>query len=173
MTAPRYANCGSPTTTAPRTSPASGSTARSSSTSRSGPPSANGSPTLAKGDKVVLSGRLKWSEWDSTDGKRQAIEILADSIVPNHHHPRRLGTHQNSGANTKDSGANTNPDEDDIPSEPPPGGPPAHRIPQGRYTRGSRVRWRAGTSGPASALILLMNCCVQPGKPRERRSAPS
>jgi single-strand DNA-binding protein len=39
---------------------------------------------LAKGDKVVLAGRLKWSEWDATDGKRQAIEIQADSIVPTH-----------------------------------------------------------------------------------------
>ena len=37
---------------------------------------------LAKGDKVVLSGRLKWSEWDADDGRRQAIEIHADSIVP-------------------------------------------------------------------------------------------
>ena len=37
---------------------------------------------LHKGDKVVLSGRLKWSEWDAADGKRQAIEIHADSIVP-------------------------------------------------------------------------------------------
>jgi single-strand DNA-binding protein len=37
---------------------------------------------LAKGDKVVLSGRLKWSEWDAEDGRRQAIKIHADSIVP-------------------------------------------------------------------------------------------
>jgi single-strand DNA-binding protein len=39
---------------------------------------------LTKGDKVVLAGRLKWSEWDTTDGTRQAIEIHADSIVPIH-----------------------------------------------------------------------------------------
>ena len=41
-----------------------------------------GSLHLAKGDKVVLAGRLKWSEWDASDGKRQAIEIQADSVVP-------------------------------------------------------------------------------------------
>jgi single stranded DNA-binding protein len=50
---------------------------------------------LHKGDKVVLSGRLKWSEWDTVDGKRQAIETLADSIIQPHRRRRRhriLGT---------------------------------------------------------------------------------
>jgi single-strand DNA-binding protein len=38
---------------------------------------------LAKGDKVVVAGRLRWREWDSADGdKRQAVDITADSIVP-------------------------------------------------------------------------------------------
>jgi single-strand DNA-binding protein len=38
---------------------------------------------LAKGDKVVIAGRLRWREYDNADGdKRQAIDINADSIVP-------------------------------------------------------------------------------------------
>jgi single-strand DNA-binding protein len=39
---------------------------------------------LAKGQKVVVSGRLKWREYEATDGsgKRQAIDITADSVVP-------------------------------------------------------------------------------------------
>ena len=63
---------------------------------------------LAKGDKVVLAGRLKWSEWDATDGKRQAIEIQADSIVPITLHDASE-THEDTGANTNPVG------DEDIP----------------------------------------------------------
>jgi single-stranded DNA-binding protein len=63
---------------------------------------------LAKGDKIVLTGRLKWSEWDTTDGKRQAIEIHADSIVPI--------TLRDAWEPHDDQGANTNPvGDEDIP----------------------------------------------------------
>jgi len=38
---------------------------------------------LHKGQKVVVSGRLKWREWDDKDGnKRQSVDIVADSVVP-------------------------------------------------------------------------------------------
>ena len=38
---------------------------------------------VAKGDKVVVAGRLRWCEYDTAEGaKRQAIDITADSIVP-------------------------------------------------------------------------------------------
>ncbi len=38
---------------------------------------------LTKGQKVVVSGRLKWREWETPEGqKRQAVEISADSVVP-------------------------------------------------------------------------------------------
>lgn len=38
---------------------------------------------LTKGQKVVVSGRLKWREWETPEGqKRQAVEITADSVVP-------------------------------------------------------------------------------------------
>ena len=38
---------------------------------------------IAKGDKVVVAGRLRWREYQTADGtRRQAIDITADSIVP-------------------------------------------------------------------------------------------
>ena len=37
---------------------------------------------LQKGRGVAVDGRLEWREWDATDGsgKRQAVEIVADSV---------------------------------------------------------------------------------------------
>jgi len=37
---------------------------------------------LAKGRPVGVDGRLDWREWDATDGsgKRQAVQIIADSV---------------------------------------------------------------------------------------------
>ena len=38
---------------------------------------------LSKGQKVVVSGRLRWREWDTPEGqKRQAVDITADSVIP-------------------------------------------------------------------------------------------
>lgn len=38
---------------------------------------------LAKGDKVVASGRLSWREWEPEGGgKRERVSIDADSVVP-------------------------------------------------------------------------------------------
>lgn len=38
---------------------------------------------LHKGQKVVVSGRLRWREWETPNGdKRQAVDITADSVVP-------------------------------------------------------------------------------------------
>jgi single-strand DNA-binding protein len=38
---------------------------------------------LTKGQKVVVSGRLRWREWETPGGdKRQAVDINADSVVP-------------------------------------------------------------------------------------------
>ena len=37
---------------------------------------------LRKGQKVVVSGRLKWREWEQDGNKRQAVDIVADSVVP-------------------------------------------------------------------------------------------
>lgn len=35
---------------------------------------------LAKGRPVAVDGRLEWREWDSESGKRQAVDIVADSV---------------------------------------------------------------------------------------------
>jgi len=37
---------------------------------------------LAKGRPVALNGRLEWREWEAQDGsgKRQSVEIIADSV---------------------------------------------------------------------------------------------
>jgi single-strand DNA-binding protein len=38
---------------------------------------------LSKGQKVVVSGRLRWREWETPEGtKRQAVDITADSVIP-------------------------------------------------------------------------------------------
>jgi single-strand DNA-binding protein len=38
---------------------------------------------LHKGQKVVVSGRLRWREWEGQNNeKRQAVDITADSVVP-------------------------------------------------------------------------------------------
>ena len=37
---------------------------------------------VSKGQKVVVSGRLRWREWGTDDDKRQAVDITADSVIP-------------------------------------------------------------------------------------------
>jgi single-strand DNA-binding protein len=35
---------------------------------------------LAKGRPIAIDGRLEWREWEHDDTKRQAIDIIADSV---------------------------------------------------------------------------------------------
>jgi single-strand DNA-binding protein len=35
---------------------------------------------LAKGRPVAVDGRLEWREWDGEHGKRQAVDIIADTV---------------------------------------------------------------------------------------------
>ena len=35
---------------------------------------------LDKGDRIGITGRLSWREWESKDGKRQALTIVADDV---------------------------------------------------------------------------------------------
>lgn len=37
-------------------------------------------PKLSKGTGVVVSGRLRWSQWDVEGGKRSKVEIIADNV---------------------------------------------------------------------------------------------
>ena len=36
---------------------------------------------LSKGRKVAITGKLRWREWESDSGKRQAVEIHADNVA--------------------------------------------------------------------------------------------
>jgi len=36
---------------------------------------------MSKGRKVAITGKLRWREWESDDGKRQAVEIVADNVA--------------------------------------------------------------------------------------------
>jgi single-strand DNA-binding protein len=40
----------------------------------------NAARFLAKGRPVAIDGRLEWREWDGENGKRQAVEIIADAV---------------------------------------------------------------------------------------------
>lgn len=37
---------------------------------------------LAKGEKVVVSGRLRWREFEVDGATRQTVDISADSVIP-------------------------------------------------------------------------------------------
>ena len=77
----RSARYGSRPTRAARTVPAaSGKTSPTSSTSPSGTQGEDAARFLTKGRPVAIDGRLEWREWDSDNGKRQAVEIIADNI---------------------------------------------------------------------------------------------
>ena len=40
----------------------------------------NAARYLSKGRPVAVDGRLEWREWETEDGKRQAVDIIADSV---------------------------------------------------------------------------------------------
>jgi single-strand DNA-binding protein len=40
----------------------------------------NAAEYLSKGRPVAVHGRLRWREWEGDSGKRQAVEIVAESI---------------------------------------------------------------------------------------------
>jgi single-strand DNA-binding protein len=54
---------------------------------------------LSKGRPVAVDGRLEWREWEAQDGgKRQAVDIIADSV-------QFLNNGNGSGASSEDSGS--------------------------------------------------------------------
>jgi single-strand DNA-binding protein len=47
---------------------------------------------LGKGAGIAVSGRLSWHEWDTQDGQhREAVDIIADSIMPQRDHTGGTG----------------------------------------------------------------------------------
>lgn len=41
----------------------------------------NAAQYLSKGRKVAITGKLRWREWESEQGKRQVVEIHADNVA--------------------------------------------------------------------------------------------
>jgi single-strand DNA-binding protein len=62
---------------------------------------------LSKGRPVAVDGRLEWREWEAQDGtgKRQAVEIIADSV-------QFLGSRDGQGA-----GNGNAPPQSDVPAD--------------------------------------------------------
>lgn len=61
---------------------------------------------LAKGTKVVVSGRLRWSQWQNNQGeKRSKVEIIADDVE--FMNPRSGGS--GAGADSREYGAPSSP----------------------------------------------------------------
>lgn len=68
---------------------------------------------LAKGRPVAVEGRLEWREWEAKDGggKRQSVEIVADSV-------QFLGSRAREGGRQADGGSNGAPGTSLSPSVP-------------------------------------------------------
>ena len=71
-----------------------------------GPQGENCATYLSKGRPVAVDGRLEWREWEAQDGtgKRQAVEIIADSV-------QFLGSRDGQGA------GNGNTPQSDVPAD--------------------------------------------------------
>ncbi|MBA3302191.1 MAG: single-stranded DNA-binding protein [Thermoleophilaceae bacterium] len=66
---------------------------------------------LSKGRPVAIDGRLRWREWEAKDGsgKRQAVDIIADSV-------QFLGGRDDSGGNGNGNGSRFTP-QSDVPAD--------------------------------------------------------
>jgi single-strand DNA-binding protein len=65
---------------------------------------------LSKGRPLAVQGRLEWREWDASDGsgKRQAVEIIADTV-------QFLGSRDGSGESSGGNGTFT--PQSDVPAD--------------------------------------------------------
>ena len=70
--------------------------------------------TLHKGDEIAVTGRLRWREWETDGKKREAIDIVADSVMPR---PRNTDGNSSSSSGSSSSPVRTN--ETDIPADSP------------------------------------------------------
>jgi len=69
------------------------------------------SKNIRKGDSVVVKGRLRWREWESDGVKRQAVDIVADDVIP----VPRDGSKASSSKSSSSSPAKPPEDDSDIP----------------------------------------------------------
>jgi single-strand DNA-binding protein len=94
-----------------------------------GPQGENCASYLAKGRPVAIDGRLEWREWEAQDGsgKRQAVEVVADTV-------QFLGGREDGGGNGNGNGSRFTP-QSDVPADTadfqpaPAGGAPDDDIP--------------------------------------------
>ena len=71
---------------------------------------------LAKGDKVYVTGRLEWREWEAQDGsKRQATQIVAENIESPDFFEKRVSGDNGGERQSSAPPAPSTADDDDIP----------------------------------------------------------
>jgi single-strand DNA-binding protein len=71
---------------------------------------------LAKGRPVAIDGRLEWREWEAQDGaKRQAVEVVADSVQFLGGRQESEGAYVPAGAAASGADFPSSPADDDIP----------------------------------------------------------
>ena len=71
---------------------------------------------LAKGRPVAIDGRLEWREWEAQDGaKRQAVEVVADSVQFLGGRQESEGAYVSAGAAASGDDFPSSPADDDIP----------------------------------------------------------
>ncbi|MBM2822951.1 MAG: single-strand binding protein [Thermoleophilia bacterium] len=71
---------------------------------------------LAKGRPVAIDGRLEWREWEAQDGaKRQAVEVVADSVQFLGGRQESEGAYVPAGAAASGDDFPSSPADDDIP----------------------------------------------------------
>lgn len=45
----------------------------------------------SKGSKIIIEGKLRWSEWEAEGGKRQKVDIVAFKAIPIARNPQQEG----------------------------------------------------------------------------------
>jgi single-strand DNA-binding protein len=71
---------------------------------------------LAKGRPVAVDGRLEWREWEAQDGaKRQAVEVVAESVQFLGGRQESEGAYVPAGAAASGDDFPSSPADDDIP----------------------------------------------------------
>jgi len=71
---------------------------------------------LAKGRPVAVDGRLEWREWEAQDGaKRQAVEVVAESVQFLGGRQESEGAYVPAGAAASGADFPSSPADDDIP----------------------------------------------------------
>lgn len=61
---------------------------------------------MSKGNEIAVAGKLRWREWETRDGgKRQSVEVIADSIMAPRGEGRSSGGGNGGGGSRESVGA--------------------------------------------------------------------